>query len=73
MATFYEEIGVLVEEGLIDVNLVIQLIGRGFRQFWEKFEPIVVETRVRRKYPQYFDRIEYLYNEVKKVRGYQWI
>jgi hypothetical protein len=72
MSLFYEEIGVLLEEELIDINLVIQLIGGTFRWFWEKFEPIVLEHRVRQRYPQYFDKMEYLYNEIKKLRGHQW-
>jgi len=69
---FYEEIGVLLEEGLIDVNLVIQLIGSPFRLYWEKFEPIVLERRIRDNNPTYFDKMEYLYNEIKKLRGHQW-
>ena len=72
MNLFYEEIGVLLEEGLIDVNLVIKLIGGTFRLYWEKFEPIVLERRIRDNNPTYFDKMEYLYNEIKKLRGHQW-
>jgi hypothetical protein len=72
MSLFYEEIGVLLEEGLIDVNLIIHLIGGTFRLFWEKFEPYVLERRIRESHPQYFDKMEYLYNEIEKLRGHQW-
>ena len=72
MAMVYEEMGVLVEQGLIDINLVIQLIGGSFRQFWVKFKPIIYETRERRNYPQYFDKMEYLYIEMYKLRGEEW-
>ena len=72
MNLYYEEIGVLLEEGLIDVNLVIQLIGSPFRLYWEKFEPIVLERRIRDNNPTNFDKMEYLYNEIKKLRGHQW-
>jgi len=72
MSLFYEEIGVLLEEELIDINLVIQLVGGTFRWFWEKFKPIVLEARVREGFPQYFDKMEYLYNEIEKLRGHQW-
>ena len=72
MSLFYEEIGVLLEEGLIDVNLVIQLIGGTFSLFWVKFKPIVLERRIRDNYPQYYDKMEYLYNEIEKLRGHQW-
>jgi len=69
---FYEEIGVLLEEGLIDVNLVINLIGGTFRLYWEKFEPIVLERRIRDNMPRYYEKMEYLYNEIEKLRGHQW-
>jgi len=72
MSQFYEEIGVLLEEGLIDVNLVINLLGGTFRFFWEKFEPIVLERRIRDNIPHYYDKMEYLYNEIEKLRGHQW-
>lgn len=72
MALYYEEIGVLLEEGLIDVNLVIQIIGVTFRLFYEKFKPIVLEIRVRESSPTYFDKMTYLYNEIKKLRGHLW-
>jgi hypothetical protein len=72
MSHFYEEIGVLLEEGLIDVNLVIQLIGGTFRLYWEKFEPYVLERRIRDNYPRYYDKMEYLYNEIEKLRGHEW-
>jgi len=72
LSLFFEEIGVLIEEELIDIYLVIQLIGGTFRMFYEKFEPYVLEVRVRQRYPQYFDKMEYLYKEIEKLRGHQW-
>ena len=72
MNLYFDEIGVLLKEGLIDVNLVLQLIGGTFRLYWEKFEPIVLERRIRDNNPTYFDKMEYLYNEIKKLRGHQW-
>ena len=72
MSHFFEQIGVLVKEELIDINLAIQIIGGTFRLFWEKFEPIVLERRIRKSHPQYYDKMEYLYKEIEKLRGYQW-
>ena len=66
MCMLFEEIGVLVEEGLIDMKLVVQLIRGLMSDFWEKFEPVILEYRERHNYPQYFDKMEYLYNELKK-------
>ena len=71
MSHFFEHLGVLLEEGLIDINLVIQIIGGTFKRFWEKFEPIVLERRIRESHPQYYDKMEYLYNEIEKLRGHQ--
>jgi len=72
LGSYFEEVGVLLEEGLIDKNLVVQLVGGYIRRFWEKFEPYILEYRERNNYPQYFDKMEYLYNEIKKQRGHQW-
>jgi hypothetical protein len=72
MSLFYEEIGALLEEGLIDVNLVLHLIGGAFRLYWEKFKPYVLERRIRDNNPRYFDKVEYLYNEIEKLRGHEW-
>ncbi len=72
MNLYFDEIGVLLEEGLIDVNLVINLIGGTFRLYWEKFEPYVLERRIRDNMPRYYDKMEYLYNEIEKIRGHEW-
>ena len=72
MSLYFDEVGVLLKEGLIDVNLVAQLIGSAFRLYWEKFEPIVLERRIRDNNPTYFDNMEYLYNEIEKQRGHLW-
>ena len=44
-ATFYEGIGVLVEEGLIDINLVDQLFHNNILGNWESFAPFITEMR----------------------------
>jgi hypothetical protein len=72
LGSFFEEVGVLLEEGLIDKNLVSQLVGGYIRRYWEKFEPYILEYRERNNYPQYFDKMEYLYQEMKRQRGHQW-
>ena len=62
----------LVEEGLIDVNLVAKLLSASVIQCWEKVRPYVLEQRERQQLPRIFDKTEYLYNEMKRVRGADW-
>jgi hypothetical protein len=69
---YFEGVGVLVEEGLIDVNLVAKLLSASVIQCWEKVEPYVREQRERFGLPRIFDKTEYLYNEMKRVRGDDW-
>jgi hypothetical protein len=67
---YYQEIGVLLKEGLISIELVAQFLPDGFRGYWKKFEPIILETRKMSDYPEYFSGMEYLYNEFCKYRGH---
>ena len=67
---FYQQIGVLLKEGYIDINLVAQFLPDAFRNYWQKFKPIIYEHRERNDYPQYFTGMEYLYNEYCKYRGF---
>jgi hypothetical protein len=73
MSYFFEGVGVLVEEGLVDIELVSKLMSGDLKTHWEKFRPYIIEGREKRNYPQYFDKTEYLYNEVEKLRGQEWI
>ena len=69
---YFEGLGVLVEEGLIDVNLVAKLLSASVIQVWEKFGPYFVEMRERSGQPRIFDKTEYLYYEMKRLRGDDW-
>jgi hypothetical protein len=64
---YYEGIGVLVKRGLVDPTFVDDLMSTGILRYWEKFEPIVRETRARSDWPQRAEYQEYLYNQIKKV------
>jgi hypothetical protein len=66
---FYQEIGVLVKEGLIDINIVAQFLPDAFREYWKKFEALIYEHREREDYPEYFTGMEHLYNEFCELRG----
>lgn len=67
MTRFFEGIGVLVYRGLIDVALVDDLFSGEMTRFWEKFEPIIKELRVKWNWPQAVEWTEYLYNEVRAI------
>jgi hypothetical protein len=73
MSYFFEGVGVLVEEGLIDIELVAKLMSGDLKTHWEKFRSYILEAREVRNYPQFFDKTEYLYNQVENLRGRDWI
>lgn len=62
--TYFEGVGVLLKKGLIDVDLVYELMPTMVSTFWAKYEPIVKEARERQNYPQLFRSVEYLANEM---------
>ena len=61
---FFEGVGVLISEKLLDINLVQKLFT--VEAFWEKAEPIVKGMRKQLGRPTLYEWFEYLYNEVKK-------
>ena len=69
---YFEGIGVLVEEGLIDSKLVAKLLAASVIQLWEKYESMILERRERSNRPRIYDKTEYLYHEIKKLRGQDW-
>jgi hypothetical protein len=64
MGNFYEQIGVLLRNKLIDASLVDQLFPVVIT--WEKTKPLVGGMRKEYHDPGFFEWFEYLYNEVKK-------
>ena len=64
--TFYDQVGVLLRRGLIDFDLVDDLLGNSVRQLWEKIQPVVEEARVRSEDPRLYEHFEYLYTEITK-------
>ena len=67
-AIFYEGIGVLVKRGLIDASLVDDLISSHTLRFWSKIQDVVYEYRKRTGDNDYCEWVEYLADEVKKLR-----
>jgi hypothetical protein len=66
---FFEGIGVLLKNGLADIDLITQLFG--VEKFWMKMKPLAEGNRKKSGRPQAWEWFEYLYNEIKKreVKG----
>jgi hypothetical protein len=65
MGNFYEQIGVLLRNKLINASLVDQLFPVSIT--WEKAKPLVEGMRKEYHDPTFFEWFEYLYNEMKKI------
>ncbi len=64
MGNFFEQIGVLFKNGLIDATLVSDLFP--IRIVWEKMKPLAVGMREKYDNPEFFVWFEYLYGAMKK-------
>jgi hypothetical protein len=70
MASFFGCLGLLVEMGLLDINIVHKWAPEACMSFWEKLEPVVKEQKKRlkaqgRMVPKIWENVEYLYNELQ--------
>jgi len=63
VGTFYEGIGVLLSEKLVDINLIDKLFA--VELYWRKVEPLIKDLR-KQYHPRLWEWFEYLYNEIKK-------
>jgi hypothetical protein len=63
---FFEGLGVLVRENLIDIRLVALLISGQTKVYWEKTQPIIDEFRRDFNAPRVWSETEYLYNELMR-------
>ena len=52
VGTYYEGVGVLVKEGLLNIRWVALLMAGMTRRMWEKFEPLVEGYRSRTGQPR---------------------
>jgi hypothetical protein len=64
IGNFYEQVGVLLKNKLVDASLIDQLLP--VTMTWEKMEPMVEGMRKEYHDPHTFEWFEYLYNEIKK-------
>jgi len=68
VGNFFEGIGVLVKEKLIDLKLVDDLMTGLVKRYWEKMEPIIKQQRIIFNWPEAYEWTEYLYNEIKSLK-----
>ena len=64
MGNFFEQVGVLFRNRLIDASLISQLFPVDI--VWEKLKPLAEGMRKEYHNPEFFEWFEYLYNEMKK-------
>jgi hypothetical protein len=72
LSYFYEGVGVLIEEGLIDIELVAKLMAGDVKGYWDRFGPFILDHRRIGNYPDYFFHVEYLYRELENLKGGEW-
>jgi hypothetical protein len=65
VGTYFNGIGILVSENLVDIRLVTRF-GSVVNAFWEKIEPIIEDWRELYNFPRMLSDTEYLYNEMQK-------
>ena len=68
VGTYFEGIGTLVHRGLLPAELVAEILGSVVIMWWDKQSEFYKEFRIRAGNPIYGQHIEYLYNEMKKLR-----
>jgi len=68
VSTLFEGLGVLLEKGLIDIELVDSLFGPSLDALWEPIRPFVYSTRESLKQPFMFSHFEYLHNRLNDYR-----
>ena len=63
---FFEGVGVLLHKKLVDISMIDDLFTGPVKMTWEKMKPMIEGHRKQREYPQFYEWLEYLYNEMKK-------
>ena len=63
---FFNLMGFLVKEKIVNIKLVDELLGYWVIKAWENIEPLVSGWRKQHNIPESYHWFEYLYNEMKK-------
>ena len=65
---YYVGLASLVRSGAASIEQVYELNPSGVTRYWEKIGPIAREFRRRNEYPDYLEPVEYLADEMEKLR-----
>jgi hypothetical protein len=65
LGNWYEGLGTLVKENLLDIRVVALLVTGLVIQFWDKFIPVIDEVREALEWPRFYIEAEYLYDQLK--------
>jgi hypothetical protein len=68
---FFEGVGVLLKEKLIDITLVDELMAGNIIGYWGKMGTVIDDIRSTLNWPQAMEWAEYLYEEIVKVQASQ--
>jgi hypothetical protein len=63
---FFNLMGFLVKEKIVNIKLVDELLGYWVMKNWETIKPLVYGWRKQYNIPESYQWFEYLYNEMKK-------
>ena len=69
MFRFFEGLGVLVRENLIDMRIIALTMSSDIVIYWEKMKPVVGDFRREWNSARLVDQSEFLYNELMKYMG----
>jgi hypothetical protein len=61
------KVGLLLSEGMIDVDNVYSMMRNTVVSNWERYEPVNIGIREQMNYPSWMENYEYLYREIKKI------
>jgi hypothetical protein len=64
----FQSIGLLVERGILEPDIVYDQEGELIMRSWERMSPIIEGMRGHRQYVSLFDHYESLYNRMVKIR-----
>lgn len=65
---YLEGMGIMMRRGLISPDLVYEYYYNTIIGFWEKYAPIVEGWRIMFNSPQFYEPIEWLYGEMKRIQ-----
>ena len=68
VAVLFDGVGVLLEQGLIDMKMVDHLFGPTLNILWVRMKPVIYAMREGLKEPAFFSHYEYLVNRLDSYR-----